>query len=270
MRERISACVIVFNEERKLRRCLASLTWCDEIVVLDSFSTDRTVEVAREFTDRVHQQQWLGYVGQRNTVRELATHRWLLFMDADEEVSPALREEIRAEFARGTGTTLGYEFPRQVYYLGRWIRHGEWYPDVKLRLFNKEFGRTEGEEPHDTVVVHGPIKRLRNPIWHYTYDDVVDHVNRLNRYSTITAQQRYAQGGKFHRSDLILHPLFRFLKGYLLRGGFRDGTHGLAIAVIASFGAFLKYVKQWELIQTHNRNYRDLPDPRDLTDSGFQ
>lgn len=263
MREQISACVIVYNQEHKLRRCLESIRWCTEIVVLDSFSTDKTVDVAKEFTDRVYQQQWLGYVGQRNTVRDLAKHKWLLFMDADEEMSPALRDEIIAGFTEGTGEYLGYEFPRQVYYLGKWIRHGEWYPDVKLRLFNKEFGRTEGEEPHDRVVVHGPVKRLKHPIWHYTYDDVVDHLNRLNRYSTITAQQRYAQGGRFHRANLILHPFFRFIKGYILRGGFLDGTHGLIIASIASFGAFLKYAKQWELILTHREGYRDSPETQE-------
>jgi hypothetical protein len=165
---------------------------------------------------------------------------------------------------------VGYEFPRQVYYLGHWIRHGEWYPDVKLRLFRKEFGRTEGEEPHDRVVVHGPVKRLRNPIWHYTYDDIVDQMNRLNRYSTITAQQRYAQGGRFHLSDLILHPLFRFVKGYILRAGFLDGRRGFAIACMAAFGAFLKYYKLWELVQTHKEGHRDLPDTKELRRRGFQ
>jgi glycosyltransferase involved in cell wall biosynthesis len=261
MRETISACVIAFNEEVKLRRCLDSVKWCDEIVVLDSFSTDNTVAVAREFTDKVFQQQWLGYVGQRNTVREMARGPWLLFMDADEEFSPGLRDEILKQFERGHGKYLGYEFPRQVYYLGKWIKHGEWYPDVKLRLFKKEFGRTEGVEPHDHVVVRGPVKRLRNPIWHYTYDNVVDHLNRLNRYSTITAQQRFAAGDRFHWPDLILHPWFRFLKGYILRRGFMDGTHGLAIAAISAFGAFLKYVKLWELNQTRRHGYSNLPPP---------
>lgn len=270
MPEKISACVIVYNEERKLRRCLESLRWCDEIVVLDSFSTDNTVAVAREFTEHVHQQRWLGYVGQRNTVRELSSCPWLLFMDADEEVSPALRDEILEEFAAGKTRILGYEFPRQVYYLGKWIRHGEWYPDVKLRLFRKEFGRTEGVEPHDHVVVNGPVKRLRNPIWHYTYDNVVDHLNRLNRYSTITAQQRFAAGDRLRRADLILHPFFRFLKGYVLRRGFLDGTHGLAVAAISAFGAFLKYVKIWELQQTHRRGYRALPDEPKGRRRGFQ
>ncbi len=269
MREKISACILTFNEERKIARCLESLTWCDEIIVLDSYSTDRTIEICRQFTPNVHQCEWRGYVGQRNTVREFATHPWVLFMDSDEEVSPALRDEILREFENRTGKYIGYEFPRQVYYLGRWIRHGEWYPDVKLRLFKKDFGRTEGQEPHDKVVVRGPVKRLKNPIWHYTYDDLSDHINTLNRFSTITAQQRYTQGHKFLWLDMLTHPFFRFIKGYFLRGGFLDGRHGLAIAMMASYGAFLKYAKQWELILKHRDQYKELPD-RDAMKKGYQ
>lgn len=260
MRDKISACVLCFNEENKIERCLSSLTWCDEIVVLDSFSTDRTPELCRKFTDKFFQRQWLGYVGQRNTVREFASNPWLLFMDSDEEVSPALRDEILRELDTPSGNYIGYEFPRQVYYLGRWIRHGEWYPDAKLRLFRKEFGRTEGQEPHDKVVVRGPVKRLKNPIWHYTYDDLADHINTLNRFSTITAQQRFVQGSRFHWLDMFLHPIFRFIKGYIIRGGFLDGRHGLAIALMTSYGAFLKYAKQWELNLKHKVYFKELPD----------
>jgi len=266
MREKISACVAVFNEERKIGRCLQSLAWCDEIVIVDSFSTDRTVEVCREFTDRVYQREWLGYVGQRNMVRDLALHPWVLSMDSDEEVSPALRDEILSEFERGTEEIAGYEFPRQVYYLGRWIRHGEWYPDVKLRLFRKAYGRTEGEEPHDRVVVRGKVKRLKCPIWHYTYDDMADQVDTANRFSTITAQQKYVKGRPFRSSDLVFRPLFHFVKGFLLRGGFRDGMHGFVVAVIASFAAFLKYAKQWELVLRHEEQFRELPDPAEMKD----
>ncbi len=260
MREKISACVIAFNEERKIRRCLQSLTWCDEIIVVDSFSSDHTVEICKEFTDRVYQHEWLGYVGQRNMVRELSRYPWILFLDSDEEVSPGLRDEILNEFERGTGKYLGYEFPRQVYYLGRWIRHGEWYPDVKLRLFKKEFGRTEGQEPHDKVVVNGPVKRLKHPVWHYTYDDLRDHLDTLNRFSTITAQQKFVQGSPFRWSDLLLRPKFRFIKGYLLRLGFLDGTHGFIIALVSAFGALLKYAKLWELHLRQKAGYKDLPD----------
>jgi glycosyltransferase involved in cell wall biosynthesis len=262
VREKISACVITFNEERKIRRCLESLSWCDEIVVLDSFSTDRTAEICREFTKHVYQHEWLGYVGQRNLVREMASHPWILFLDSDEEVSPALRDEILAEFEGGGAGCVGYEFPRQVYYLGRWIRHGEWYPDVKLRLFNREFGRTEGEEPHDRVVVNGAVKRLQNPVWHYTYDDIADHMETLNRFSTISAQQKFVQGSAFHWRDLFLRPPLRFLKGYFLRAGFLDGARGLVIALLSSCGALIKYAKLWELRLKEKRPFQEIPEPR--------
>jgi len=232
-REKISAGVIAFNEERKIRRCLQSLTWCDEIVVVDSFSTDRTVEICREFTDQVSQHEWLGYVGQRNYVRELSTHPWIFFLDSDEEVSEGLRDEIIEEFEKGTGEYVGYEFPRQVYYLGKWIKHGEWYPDVKLRLFKKAHGRTEGQEPHDKVVVSGLVKRLKNPVWHYTYDDLMDHVDTLNRFSSITAQQKYVEETPFRWRDFLFRPFFRFFQGYILRAAFLDGTHGLMNALVS-------------------------------------
>ena len=261
MRERISACVITFNEEKKIARCLKSLEWCDEIVVLDSFSTDRTLEICRGFTDRIFQHEWMGYVGQRNLIRGMANHDWVLFMDADEEISPALRAEVEREFEKGSGRYTGYEFPRLVYYLGRWIRHGEWYPDIKLRLFKKEFGRTEGQEPHDRVAVNGAVKRLTNPIWHYTYDGIRDQVDTLNRFSTITAQQRFAEGEAFRWSDLVFRPLFRFWRGYLIRRGFLDGAPGFVIAVVNSYGVFIKYAKLWELHWKKASGFRELPDP---------
>jgi len=258
-RPKISACVITFNEEGNVRRCLESLRWCDEIVVVDSFSTDRTVEICREFTDHVFQHAWLGYVGQRNYVRDLATHPWLLYIDADEEVSGGLRAEIQARFERGVGDVAGFEFPRMVYYNGRWITHGEWYPDLKLRLFRKDLGRTEGEEPHDRVVVRGPVVRLRNPIWHYTYDDLEDHLNTMNRFSSITARRRFVEGSRFRLRDLLLHPPFRFLKAYFIRGGFRDGVHGFLIAFISAFGSAMKYAKLWELHRRERGDFRAVP-----------
>jgi len=262
MREPISACIITFNEERKIERCLRSVAWCDEIVVLDSFSTDRTLEICRRYTDRVYQNTWLGYVGQRNRIREMAGGPWILFLDSDEEVSPPLREEILAEFERGTGDTVGYEFPRLVYYIGRWIRHGEWYPDVKLRLFKKTRGRAEGEEPHDKIVVRGPVKRLKNPVWHYTYDDIRDQMDTLNRFSGITAQQRFVGQRPFRWLDLLVRPGLRFLRAYVLRGGFLDGAHGFMIAVLSAYGAFAKYAKLWELEKRWARDFNDGPDKR--------
>lgn len=259
MREKISACVISFNEEKKIERCLSSLTWCDEIVLMDSFSTDRTLEIASKFTDNIYQQEWMGYVGQRNLVREKASHPWILYVDSDEEISPALREAIIREFENGTDPYVGYEFPRIVYFLGRWIKHGEWYPDIKLRLFKREFGRTEGIEPHDKVVVNGQVKRLEEPVFHYTYGEISDQLRTMNRFSSIAAQQRFVQGRRFKKIDLLLHPFFRFIKGYFLKGGILDGMHGFIIAMSCSFTAFAKYAKHWELVRRHRKNFEEFP-----------
>lgn len=265
MRQGISACVTAGNEEKNIRRCLESVRWADEIIVVDSFSTDRTVEICREFTDRVYQHEWLGYVGQRNLARSYATHPWLLYLDSDEEVSPALRDEILWEFKEG-GEHLGYEFPRLVFFLGKWIRHGEWYPDVKLRLFRKDRGRSEGEEPHDHVVVNGPVKRLRNPVWHYTYDDIRDQMETLNRFSSISAHHKFVHRSRFRWTDLLARPALRFLKGYVLRGGFLDGAHGFIIAVSCAYSTFAKYAKLWELEHRQKAGFRELPEPQPRED----
>jgi len=257
MREKISACITAGNEEDKIRRCIESLAWCDEIVVVDSFSTDRTVDICREYTDRVYQHEWLGYIGQKNLIREMAQYPWVLFLDADEEVSPELRDKILAEFEKGPGPIMGYQFPRQVYYLGKWIRHGEWYPDIKLRLFRKDRGRSEGQEPHDHVVVNGPVKTLKGHLRHYTYDDMRDHIETVNRFSTITAQEKSLQGRKFRWVDVIFRPPLRFIKAYFLRRGFMDGTPGFIIAIVSAFGVFVKYAKMWELEHTTNPEHTD-------------
>ncbi len=247
MREKISACITCFNEEDKIRRCLESLSWCDEIIVVDSYSTDRTLEICKEYTDRVYQHEWLGYIGQKNWARDRAIHPWVFFLDADEEVSPPLRDEILAEFEAGVGAYAGYQCPRQVYYLGRWIRHGTWYPDFKLRLFKKTLGRSAGREPHDHVEVDGPVKTLLSPLWHYTYDGIQDNVGQINRFSTITAEEKSKEGIRFRWVDILVRPPWRFFKGYVLRGGLREGFHGYLIAMLGAFEVAIKYAKLREL-----------------------
>lgn len=247
MREKISACITAGNEEQKIRRCLESVRWCNEIVVVDSFSTDRTAEICREYTDRVYQHEWLGYIGSKNLIRELAQHLWLLYLDADEEVSHDLRDEILNQFHRGPGEVAGYRFPRMVHYLGRWIRHGEWYPDYKLRLFRKDAGRSEGEEPHDHVVVDGSVRTLRGPLYHYTYDDLHEHIETINRYTTITAREKFRKGARFHWRDYLIRPHWRFLKAYFFKLGLLDGMQGLIIARVSAFGVRMKYAKLWAM-----------------------
>ncbi len=256
-RPKISACVTAGNEERNIRRCLESLTWCDEIVVVDSFSSDRTVEISREYTDRVYQHEWLGYIGQKNLIREMARYCWILFVDADEEVSDELREEILQEFERGTGPFVGYQFPRRVFYLGKWIYHGDWYPDIKLRLFLKERGRSAGREPHDHVVVDGPVKTLHGHLNHYTYESIEEHLRTLNRFTTITAQEKHASGIPFRWRDFFVRPPWRFFKGYFLKLGFLDGFRGLLISGISAFGVAMKYAKIWEIEYNRGRSKPD-------------
>ena len=248
MPENISVCITAGNEERNIRRCLESATWADEIVVVDSFSTDRTVEICREYTDRVYQHEWLGYIGQKNLIKDLAAGPWILFLDADEEISVGLRDEIIDEFRSGNaGDFAGFEFPRLVRYLGRWITHGDWYPDTKLRLFRKDKGECGGKEPHDRTTVNGRVKSLRNPLYHYTYTDISNQMSTLNRFTSISAIGKNEEGQRYRLTDLLFRPILRFLRCYLLKRGFLDGLPGLIIAVFTSFGVFAKYAKLWEI-----------------------
>lgn len=249
MHDKISACLTVGNEENAIRRCLESIKWVDEIVVVDSFSKDRTVEICREYTDRVYQHEWRGYVGQKELIKKMAIYPWILFIDADEEMSPQLRDEIKAEFESGNNRQyVGYEFPRKVFFLGKWITHGEWWPDIKMRLYLKDRGICTGREPHDHVVVNGPIKRLSGCLHHYTYDDISDQVMTLNRFSTIASAGFIEEGRRFSGVDLMFRPSFRFFKGYFMKRGFLDGYRGLIIALLSAIGVFLKYAKLWERI----------------------
>ncbi|MBR1608423.1 MAG: glycosyltransferase family 2 protein, partial [Kiritimatiellae bacterium] len=248
-RPKLSVCIITGNEEENIRRCLESVSFADEIVVVDSFSTDRTLEIVREFTDRVFQHRWLGYIGQKSIARGLARGEWILFVDADEAVSPGLRAEIEALFRDGVPDEVaGFDFPRMVWFLHRWIRHGDWYPDAKLRLFRKERGRCCGTEPHERIDVSGEVRHLKSPLYHYTYDDIEDQLRTMNRFSSISARndrlQRRSPFALF--ACMLLHPPFRFLRCWVFKRGFLDGMAGLVIARTVAYGTFIKYAKAWE------------------------
>jgi glycosyltransferase involved in cell wall biosynthesis len=249
---KISACVITGNEEKNIRRCLESVSWVDEIIVVDSFSTDTTAIISREYTQKVYQQEWLGYIGQRNLIKDMASNPWILFVDADEEVSPELKAEIEQEFSSGNYKNYAaYEFPRMVRFLGRWIKKGNWYPDVKLRLFRKDLGTCSGKEPHDLTIVNGPKKRLKGHLFHYTYDNIDSEINSLNRFSSISADGKYEDGVSFKMVDFLFRPSFRFFRGYFLKGGFLNGIPGLIIETSTAYAVFAKYAKLWE---RHNIN----------------
>lgn len=243
---RISVCIICGNEIRNIRRCLESVKWADEIVVVDSFSTDGTYDIALQYTDKVFRQEWLGYIGQKKVAAAKATCPWIFFVDADEEVSSGLRAEIEKLFSgRLPEGVNGFNCPRLVHYLGRWIRHGDWYPDMKLRLFRKDSGECGGEEPHDRIIVQGRVMDFANPLNHYTYDNISAQIRQIDRFSSISAET-HARRSRPSFFALCGHALFKFIRCYFLRLGFLDGIPGLIVAVNVSFGTFTKYAKLWE------------------------
>lgn len=245
-RTRISATVRTFNEERNIRECLASLSWADEIVVVDSKSTDRTVAIAREFTDRVIIQEWLGHIGQSQFATDHTANTWVLHMDADERVTPELRDEIRA-LDLDASPYDAYEIPRYHFFLQRWIRHSAWYPDHKIRLFRKDRCRWGGYAPHDVLKVPGRLGRLKHDILHYIYADLAHFAATKNSYSTLTAEDHFRNGRKAFLTDITIRPFYAFVYRYFFRRGFLDGLAGFTIAVMESHAVFMKYLKLYEL-----------------------
>jgi glycosyltransferase involved in cell wall biosynthesis len=252
----LSAIVVCFNEENNIAACLESLSWCDEIVVVDSFSTDRTVEICRQYTDRVLQREWRGYQDQKKFAHSQATREWVLLLDSDERISPELRAEIQEALSRDGNRYAGYSMPRLAFYLDRWWRRGGWYPDHKIRLFRRDRASWGGTDPHDKVIVNGRVRRLRSPIYHFSYLNIDDHVQRINRYTTISSHELKKQGTRWRLRDALARPLFRFFRSYILDRGFLEGFAGFHLAVIASVYVFLKYAKLWEL-ELEDRSKRD-------------
>jgi glycosyltransferase involved in cell wall biosynthesis len=250
-RPRITCCIICFNEEANIRRCLESVKWCDEIVIVDSFSTDHTIAICQEYTQRIIQRPWPGYVEQKRFALSQATHEWVLNVDADEEVSPELRHEMLAVLHRNHPDVDGYFMPRLVYYLGRWWWRG-WYPGLRLRLFRKAKVRWGGVDPHEKVLLQGQADRLRGDLYHYTYDDIHDHLRALNGLTEVASRELALRGKRARLADLLLRPLWRFLRFYVVKGGFREGVPGFFVSVTSAFYVFLKYAKLWERTTTRH------------------
>lgn len=244
-RARISAVVITWNEEARLRDCLLSVAWADEIVVVDAESTDKTASIAREFSDHVFVRPWPGFSAQKNFGIAQATGEWILSVDADEEVSPALKEEILAAVASGEAAD-GYRLPRENIFWGRVIRHGRLYPDWQLRLFRRGRGRFVATRVHESVGVEGRVARLSAPLVHRSYRDVADFLERANRYSSLAAEEWVAQGRGVRARDLVLGPLGRFASMYVLSAGCLDGWRGFLLAVLYAYYVFVRWAKIWE------------------------
>ncbi len=244
----ISLVVIACNEEDRIGRCLDSASFCDDrLVVVDDRSRDATEATAAARGARVVVHPYRGNIEQKRFAVGLARHRWVLSLDADEALSEQAAEEIAAQFRGGEPAVAGFELDRLTWHLGRWIRHGDFHPDWQLRLFRRDHARLEGVNPHGRVVCDGPVVRLRGPLYHWSYRDLADQVQRIQDFSSIQARELAARGQRAGWRQLLLHPPLRFLRAYLLRAGFRDGVPGLVIAVATAFHVFLKYAKLWEI-----------------------
>jgi len=245
---RLSVVVITLNEEERIRETLASVAWADEIVVIDAGSEDKTVALAREFTDHVIIHPWQGFAAQKNYGIEQATGEWILSLDADEQVEPALRAEI-ATVLSAREASAGYRIARRNVMWGRFIRHGRLYPDWQLRLFRRGRGRFVERAVHESVQVDGDVGRLVAPLLHRSYRDVGDFLRRADRYSTLAADDWVRAGRPFHAIELVTAPLGRFVSMFVLHRGFLDGWRGFLLAVLYAYYVFIRSAKIWEKVK---------------------
>lgn len=243
---KISAVIITRNEERNIKRCLSSIDWVDEIVVVDSGSTDDTKKIASEFTQRVFDIKWEGFGKAKNFAKDKASYQWILSVDADEIITQDLKEEIQ-RITKSEDSLDGYYVPRKSNFLGKWIKHGGWYPDYVLRLFKKDKAKFNQSMVHEKVEVNGRIGYLRNPLWHYTDPNFDHYLEKLNRYTSLAAEELFRKGKRAKLFDVVFRPLAVFFKMYFVKKGFWDGFSGFILAVSSAFHVFSKYVKLWHL-----------------------
>jgi glycosyltransferase involved in cell wall biosynthesis len=239
---KISATIITYNEERNVARAIESLRCVDDIVVIDSGSSDRTVEIAEKHGARVVESPWPGYAKQKNLAAERAANDWILSIDADESLSEALEGEIW-QLKKNGPQFDAYTMPRMAQYLGRWIRHSGWYPDRKVRLYHREKAHWEGDFVHESVKVTGRVGHLESNLLHFTCNSLSEHLKTMDRYTTLAAEQLLATGEKPTWPVMVFEPPWTFFRTYVLKLGFLDGIEGLAIANMAALYNFVKYAK---------------------------
>lgn len=244
---KISASIIVFNEESNIRELCETVAWADEIVIVDSASADRTVEIAYEFTDRIFQREFHGYRDKHEFADAHTTGDWIFWIDADERVTPELLAEIEAiRNAEETSLPDGYWVPRKTRYAGRWIKHSGWYPDRQMRLYRKAASYWDGVAPHETARVRGRTERLSGHLLHFTKRDLSEHHLVIDSYTTLAAGHHSEKGTRRGAADMFFGAVAAFLRTYILKQGFRDGVQGLIIAMFTGYGVFLKNAKIWE------------------------
>ena len=242
----LSVTIITLNEADHIEAAIDSAAWADEIIVVDAGSTDDTAAIARSKGATVSTRPWNGYVEQKNHAAGLARNDWIFSLDADERVPPALADEIR-QMMTAEPARRGYRVPRVTFHLGRWIRTTDFYPDFQLRLYDRRAAQWQGRYVHESVRTDGPPGYLRAELQHYSFRDLADHLDRINRYTTLAARQMHESGRRAGAFDLLVHPWAAFMRNYLLRRGLLDGRAGFIISVMNAYSVFLKFAKLREL-----------------------
>ncbi len=248
MQVNLSAVIITFNEEKNIGRCLESLNGvADEIIVVDSFSTDRTEEICRKFGVRFIKHAFEGHVEQKNWAKDQAIHQYILSLDADEALSETLTSSVLS--AKNNWAHDAYQMNRRTNYCGKWINHSGWYPDIKVRLFDREKGKWGGNNPHDKFIPDPSvnIQQLKGDLLHYSFYTREEHVQQIHKFSSIGAEALFKKGVKSSYLKLIIKPLARFIKAYLLFKGFLDGSEGFTISRLSAYANYLKYSKLLKL-----------------------
>lgn len=241
----ISVILITKNEEANIQECLESVRWADEIIVVDAESSDRTVERARQYTEKIFIQPWLGFAAAKQFAVEQARNDWIFWIDADERVLPALADEIQL-LELSAQPHAAYSVARRAYFLGKWIRHSGWYPGRVTRLFQKTKARFNAASVHEGLAVSGTIGQLQNDLLHYTDPDIYHYFTKYNRYTSLAAEEAFSKGKKSRFIDLLFRPFWQFIRMYLVKAGFLDGKEGLLLALFSSSYVFTKYAKLWE------------------------
>lgn len=248
-KDRISLVMITYKEEGKIQECLETAKWMDEIIVVDSFSTDRTLEICKRYTQRIYQRPWPGFGKQKNFAIEQASMDWTFILDADERIPGELKREIEGILQLGEKEFCAYRVPRKNYFYGHWLRWGGQYPDWQIRLFRKGAGLLDDFEPHNSFIFAGKLGTLRNPLIHYPERNISDHFPKLNNFTNLAAEHRVQTCKKVHWYDLAFRPLVTFFQLYLRKRGYRDGIPGFIQAIFKSLYTFVKYAKVWEIHQ---------------------
>jgi glycosyltransferase involved in cell wall biosynthesis len=243
---KLSVTVVAKNEAADIGAALASAAFADEIVVVDSHSADETVAIARRYTDRVVVHDWLGHIEQKNYAASLASHDWILSLDADERVTPELAAEIGATLA-SEPSHGAFRIPRVTWHLGRWVRSTDWYPDYQDRLYDRRQAHWTGRYVHESLTHAASTGQLRGEIQHYAYRDIAEHLETIDRYTTLAARQMQEDGRRANLLQLAGHPPLAFLRNYIARGGVRDGVPGFIISSMNAYYVFLKFAKLREL-----------------------